>query len=129
MGKSLCGIVCLRWFNVKISINKNLLIIITLISILVFSNIFVTGYKIDPPATVHQHITKQAGDVWNSIPIEISNHLLKNISDPDINSKYDAIFNDDIIASLAVAWESPLIKTGMNNVNLLNSLLRIKENI
>jgi len=37
--------------------------------------------------------------------------------------------NDDIIASLAVAWESPLIKTGMNNVNLLNSLLRIKENI
>ena len=61
---------------------------------------------------------------------------LKNLIDFAKQNKIMPVFshrsgnsNDDIIASLAVAWESPLIKTGMNNVNLLNSLLRIKENI
>lgn len=55
----------------------------------------VQGYKINTPdSTVHQYISKESKDVWNSIPNEIQQHLTN-----EINNSLNIIYNngDDII--------------------------------
>lgn len=54
-----------------------------------------------PNNTVHQYITKEAEDIWLSIPNEIKYKLADDINDTDINGKYDANKADDIITGSA----------------------------
>jgi len=82
-------------------------IVLTLCS----NNVF--GYAVDASEnkSVHQHITKEAEEVWQEIPTEIKNHLTKDILDPDkevdypygviCSANYDADKEDDIIVGSA----------------------------
>jgi len=106
---------------------KIVLFVIILFSLLSYSS---HAYSIDTPnATVHQHISKEARDVWIGIPNEMLSH-----SDNDISSDLDSFIGnydegDDIITgsgeedipiiqTLKHFWESDTHQDGEYNLGL-----------
>lgn len=74
------------------------IIIVFVVSYILCSPI--EAYEMESPAHVtHQHITKQALDIWASIPFEIIENSLNNINSTELDGYYDV--GDDTITGSA----------------------------
>ena len=62
---------------------------------------FSSAYGMDSNYSTHQHITKEAGEIWTSMPLEIDDHLFNSIDDSRLDRDYDSDIGDDIITGSA----------------------------
>ena len=82
----------------KKQIYKEVSVLFGMVVIVILLSFSSFAYEMKAPnETVHQHITKEAGEIWEDVPSEIMSHLTQPIDEEDLDGSYSKNKDDDII--------------------------------